>query len=313
MHRFRPRHRFIFCLLRLLCLLCILFLPVLAQDAPSDSRVAALQERLQTNLERIVREFDGVLGVAVKDLTTGQTFLVNEDVVFPQASSIKIPILIELYRQAQAGQIHLLDRVELRRSQMTGGSGVLQWFGDGTSLLALRDLAVLMIVLSDNTATNLLIERVGMENVNAMLRTQGFAHTRLQRIMMDAEAGRASRENVSTPREMARLLEQLHRGQLLDAAHTAQVVEILSYPKNSPLRAGVPGEVRVASKPGGIPGVRCDSGIVLLEGRPYVISVMTTFAADPDDAGRTITEISRRVFSYFERLANSNSFGARQR
>jgi beta-lactamase class A len=189
---------------------------------------------------------------------------------------------------------------------------VLQHFGDGTSALALRDLAVLMIVLSDNTATNILIERVGMENVNSMLRTHGFEATRLQRIMMDAEAGRASRENVSTPREMARLLEQLHRGKLLDAVHTAQVVEILSYPKNSPLRAGIPGEIMVASKPGGIPGVRCDSGIVLLEGRPYVISVMTTFAADADDAGRAITEISRRVFRYFERLARSNNFGARQ-
>lgn len=293
----------------ILSFLCLLFLPAAAQQA--DPRVAELRAKLHRDLEKTAAGFDGAMGIAVKDLTSGETFFVNADTVFPQASSIKIPILLELMRQAQAGKLKLEERVELKRSTMTGGSGVLVRFGDGTSALSLRDLATLMIVLSDNTATNILIDRVGIEKVNTLLREFGLRETKLQRRMMDVEAGRASRENLSTPREMVTLLELLHRGKALDAEHTALAIEILKYPKSTSLRRGVPPQVEVANKPGGIPGVACDSGIVLLAGRPYVISVMTTYGRDEENAGRAITEASRSVFAYFERLARSNAYGAR--
>jgi beta-lactamase class A len=301
--------------LRFAVLLCLLCFPGAsrAQQPAADSRVAELKAKLQRDLEKIAAEFDGVMGVALKDLTTGETFLVNADGVFPQASSIKIPILLELLRQAQAGRLKLDERIELRRAQMTGGSGVLQRFGDGTSAISLRDLAALMIVLSDNTATNLLIDRVGMDNVNALLRAHGLAQIRLQRRMIDLEAGRASRENLATPREMAALLELLHAGKLVDAEHTALALEILKYPKNTPLRRGVPPSVEVANKPGGIPGVECDSGIVLLAGRPYAIAVMTTYGREGDAAEQAITEVSRLAFGYFERLARANDYGVRVR
>jgi beta-lactamase class A len=168
-----------------------------------------------------------------------------------------------------------------------------------------------MIVLSDNTATNILIDRVGMANVNENLKRLGLTQTRLQRRMLDTDAQRASRENLSTPREMATLLEMLHQGKALDGTHTAAALEILKYPKETPLRRGLPENVALANKPGSIPGVHCDSGIVLLTGRPYVISVMTTYAKDSDASGRAISDVSRRVFDYFERLARSNDYGAR--
>lgn len=289
--------------------LCFSYLPVAAQEG--DPRVAELRGKLQRDLEGTAAEFDGAMGIAVKDLTSGETFFVNADTVFPQASSIKIPILLELLRQDQAGKLKLEERVELKRAMMTGGSGVLLRFGDGTSALSLRDIATLMIVLSDNTATNILIDRVGIEKVNAFLREHGLKETKLQRRMMDVEAGRASRENLSTPREMVTLLELLHKGKVLDAAHTALAIEILKYPKSTSLRRGIPSTAEVANKPGGIPGVACDSGIVLLAGRPYAISVMTTYGRDEDEAGRAITEVSHSVFAYFERLARSNAYGAR--
>jgi beta-lactamase class A len=298
-------------ILGLTCLLSFLCLSLSAQQA--DARVTELRAKLQRDLEKIAAEFDGVMGIAAKDLTSGETFLVNADAVFPQASSIKIPILLELLRQAQQSKLKLDERVELKRASMTEGSGVLQRFGDGTSALSLRDIATLMIVLSDNTATNILIDRVGMENVNGLLRELGLKETKLQRRMMDVEAGRASRENLSTPREMAALLELLHAGKVLDAPHTALAIEILKYPKSTSLRRGVPPQVEVANKPGGIPGVACDSGIVLLAGRPYAISVMTTYGRDEEAAGRAIAEASRAAFAYFERLARSNAYGARTR
>jgi len=294
-------------------LLCVVCFSAGAQAQQADPLAAELRAKLQRDLQQIAAGLDGVMGIAVRDLTSGETFFVNADTTFPQASSIKIPILIELYHQAQAGTLKLEERVELKRELMTGGSGVLQRFGDATSALSLRDLAVLMIVLSDNTATNILIDRVGMVNVNAVLDHLDLARTRLQRRMMDATAQRASRENLSTPREMIALLELLQAGKILDATHTAAAVEILKYPKSTSLRRGVPANIEVANKPGGIPGVACDSGIVLLPGRPYAISVMTTYDRNEDAAGEAITEVSRRVFGYFERLARSNSTGARIR
>ena len=301
----------------LFLLICGLALPLAAgaqsrnAAAPADARRADLHGKLARQLEQIAAEFDGVMGIAAKDLTTGETFQVNAAAVFPQASSIKIAILVELFRQAQAGRLRLEERVELKRAQMAGGSGVLQHFGDATSAISLRDLAVLMIVLSDNSATNLLIERLGMASVNNTLERFGLTETRLQRRMMDTDAQRASRENLSTPQEMAALLELLQQGKLLDPAGTTAVIQILSYRKNSPLRRGLPESVALADKPGGIDGVRCDSGIVLLAGRPYVVSVMTTYVGDTEAAERAISEVSRRLFAYFERLARSNAHGAR--
>jgi len=284
-------------------------------SAAEQELLGELHRKLQAELERAVAGFDGVMGIAVKDLAGTEAFTVNADMMFPQASSIKIPVLIELFRQAQTGTVKLAERVEVTKAMMAGGSGVLQNFGDGASALSLRDLAVLMIVLSDNTATNILIDRVGMEKVNGMLTHYGLRRTRLQRRMLDTEAQRAGRENLSTPLEMIWLLNLLHQGKILNAENTAAMMEILSYPKNTPLRRGLPAGVRLANKPGGLTGVSCDSGIVFLEGRPYAISVMTTYGSlgDEDGAARTIGEVSKRVFEYFKRLQSSNAMGVRVR
>jgi beta-lactamase class A len=285
--------------------------PVFAQAPQANPLAGDLKLKLAKQLQQMAADFDGVMGIAVKDLGTGETFFANADTVFPQASSIKIPILLELFRQAQAGTLKLEERVDVKKAQMAAGSGVLLHFSDAGSALSLRDLAVLMIVLSDNTATNILIDRVGMQNVNDNLRRLGLTQTRLQRIMLDVDAQRASRENLSTPREMVMLLEMLDAGKTLDPKSTQAALEILKYSKNTALRRGLPAGVVLAGKPGGISGVACESGIVYLAGKPYVISVMTTFDKDSDAADVAITEVSRRVYSYFERLARSNSFGAR--
>ena len=267
----------------------------------------ALSAKLTADLNRIAESYDGVMGIFVKDLTNGAAFQVNPDTVFPQASSIKIPILIELMRQAQEGKLNLAERIEIHRATLVGGSGVLQFFSEGGSAISLRDLAALMVVLSDNSATNLIINRIGMSNVNAMLASLGLDETVLARKMIDIAAEHADRENRSTPHQMATLIELLNAGKLLDAAHTKLALEILEYPKDSPLRAGVPAGITVAEKPGSLSGAQCDTGIVLLSGRPYVISVMTTF--NPTDGNAVITAVSARVFSYFDRLAHANAYG----
>jgi beta-lactamase class A len=298
------------------CLCSLIFTAGANAQAPSTATPAGpaaadLAAKLSRYLNEATAGFGGVMGIFVKDLRSGQTFNANADVVFPQASSIKIAVLVELFRQAEAGRQRLEERIEVNRSQMVGGSGILQDFAGAGSALSLRDLAVLMIVLSDNTATNILIDRVGMENVNATLQRLGLAHTRLERRMMDAAAEKANRENHSTPREMAALLELLEEGKLLDREHTAAALEILQYPKETPLRAGLPESVPIADKHGELPGVRCDSGVVFLPGAPYVIAVMTAYNQDDAVAARAISEVSLHVFEYFDRLAHSNAYGVR--
>lgn len=293
-------------------LLVGLAMPALAQQSTAhDSLQAELSAKLAAQLDRTARAYDGVMGIFVQDLQGGESFAVNADTVFPQASSIKIPILVELLRQAQEGKLNLSERVEIHRAHLVGGSGVLQFFSEAGSAISLRDLAVLMVVLSDNSATNLIIDRLGMDNVNAMLDRQGLDRTRLARKMIDLGAEQADRENRSTPRQMAALVQRLNAGKLLDAEHTRMALEILEYPKDSPIRAGVPPASTVAEKPGSLSGAQCDTGIVFLPGRPYVISVMTTLNAA--DGNAAITGVSALVFSYFERMARTNAYGVQVR
>jgi beta-lactamase class A len=281
--------------------------------APPAPGAAELRTKLGRELNQMVAQFDGVMAVAFKDLESNDLLAINADMVLPQASGIKLAVLVEVLRQDQAGKLRLGERVEIRKAQFAGGSGVLQDFGDGTSAVSLRDLAALMIVVSDNTATNLLIDRVGQLQVNTTMQSLGFERTRLMRKMIQPEEERRGVENVSTAREMASLVEQLYRGKLLDETHTALAMELLKNEKYepTPMGRGLPSKVPLASKTGSLPGVRCETGVVLLEGRPYVLSVMTTYAADDAAAERAITEVSRRVYGYEERLARSNPHGVR--
>jgi beta-lactamase class A len=251
--------------------------------------------------------------VAVKDLQTGEEILINGDEVFPQASSIKIHILAEVYRQAQQGKFRLTDLRPVPQGARVGGSGILSELGASSVTMSIRDYAVLMIVLSDNTATNLLIDLVGMENVNRLLASVGATRTKLQRVMMDLKAATEGRENIGTPAEVMSVLEKIYRGQLVGSKESEEILAILRKPKEGPIRSGVPEAIDIADKAGDVDGVKCDVGIVYLTGRPYIICVMTKLLADDRDGASFITEVSRLSYHYFERLANSNRDGRRIR
>jgi beta-lactamase class A len=278
--------------------------------APTESRFPALLDaKFQASVREVEAGLDGVLGLALKDLETGNTFLINEREVFPQASSIKIAILLEAFKQAEEGRLKLDEFIALEESRKVAGSGVLFYLGRPSLSLSIRDIAVLMIVLSDNTATNLLIDKVGMDAVNKRLDGLGLAKTRLRRKMMDLKAAAEGRENVSTPLEMMTLLEKAWKGDILKEPYRKDFLEILAIPKESPLRSGVPEGVDVSEKPGELEAVRCDSGIVQLTGRPYVICVMTTFLKHDADGNQAITRISRLAYEHFSRLERSSEIG----
>ena len=280
-----------------------------AQQAPPASLQAALHSELEGKLDRVADRLDGVVGYAIKDFSTGEAFYRNADLVFPAASSIKLAVLLELTRQAQEGKLSLDEKHTVRRSETVAGDPILYMLGDGTVTMTLRDLAVFMVVLSDNSATNILIDRVGTENVNAGVARLGLKETRLRRHMIDIEAARRGNENVSTPRELAVLLEKVRNGQVLDSVHSQDYFSILRLPKDSLFSKALPPGVPVEDKPGALDAVRCDAGIIEVEGHPFVVSVMTTFLASNEEGERAIKEIARLAYAHFERLSRSSSYG----
>ncbi len=295
------------------CLLIVLSnLMVAAQccpQKPSADKKAALWQKLQEELRATDRQLDGVLGLAVKDLTSGEEFFIHPDEVMPQASSIKIAVLADLYLQAQQGKLELSEEYIVRKEDLVSGSDIMLGLTPGFTRLTLRDLATMMVAVSDNSATNVLIDRVGFDNVNAMLEGLGLHGTRLRRKMMDLKAAAAGRENVSTPREMMTLLETIQTGRLLNKEMTEDFIKVLSTHKESSMLQGLPDDAVAANKPGELEAVRNDSGIVLIKGRPYILCVMTTYLKDERDGATVIRKIAALTYSYFDRLSRASEFG----
>ena len=286
-----------------------------AAVAPPAEKQQALWDRLRSSIADVERHLDGVLGVAILDLTTGQEFLLRPDEVFPQASSIKIAMLAELYHQAEqsaegvAGKARLGDLYTVRAADMVQDSDILGGLTAGVTQVTNRDLATMVVAVSDNGATNVLIERVGMANVNALMESLGLKHTLLRRKMMDLKAATEGRENVSTPREMMTLIERLYRGKVVKEPLLADFFTLLATHKDSWLPRNLPEGIRVANKPGSLEGVRNDTGIVFLKNRPYVISVMCTYLANERAGEEAISAISAAAYSMFDRLDRASEYG----
>jgi beta-lactamase class A len=278
------------------------------EPAAASALEAELVGRLRATIEAEIARLDGVAGVYVEDLASGLTIEHAAETSFAQASAIKVPILWELFAQADEGRIDLDRRA--RRPAATGMGGILENLSPDVELSP-RDLAVLMIVHSDNGATNALIDRLGMERVSARMASLGLPRTLLRRRMLDSEAARAGRENVSTPREMAALAKRIHGGRGLSQESVAEVRRILGVWSTDPFRSGI-GEdsgAAVFEKPGELPGVRTSVALVELPRRAYVVAISTAALADEVAGEAFVTRLSREIFSVFSRLARSNEAG----
>ena len=271
--------------------------------------LSIIREKLQADFEGIVDTYEGVAGIHVLDLTTGDRFSVQDDLLFPQASAIKIPILIELFRRAESEPDLLRKRIELTDEVRTAGSGVLQVLTDGGSALALEDYAIYMVVHSDNTATNVLIDELGMNAINALSESLGATQTLLQRKMIRPEESARGNENLSTPRDAALIMEKIATCDLpMSEASCQRVREILEIYKGGPIRTPVPSSIPIAFKPGGITGVSTVWGLVDVPDRPYVISVMSNYGGN---GGAVVEAASAAAFDYFSRLSGITEYGTR--
>ena len=276
-------------------------------NSPANRQV--IREKTEARLRQIAGGTAGALGFAALDLQSGERFGQHENLDFPQASAIKIPVLLEVFQQAQAGELDLGAACRIEKVHKTDGSGFLKELGNGTVMMSLRDLCVLMILVSDNTATNLLIDRVGMERVNQTMAGLGLTHTRLRRRMMDQAAGERGDENLSTPAEAVRLLELLYRGEFVSREVSRSILEILRLPKSSAITAGLPPGTPVAGKPGAIGGVNVEWALVLAPERPYALAIMENYGSK-GEATEAFREISRVLYDYFQRVGRATPHGS---
>lgn len=274
-----------------------------------------LEQKTLARLQAYADAHEGVIGVAAIDLTDGRTFSVHGDTVFTQASSIKIPLMIELFRAAKAGDYSLDDKFTLTKSDIVAGSGHLREdLAKGPLTLSLRELIRPMIQFSDNTATNRCIAVATMPKVNALMDQLGLPHTRLQRVMLDATgAALRDQENISTPLEMARLAEMIYRGKFAGSAEMIELLKLVDDGWQLPdggFRGAIPKEIPVAAKPGSVRGVQCQTGIVFLDHRPFALSVMGVYLSE---TSKPVSEVTAIVFAYFKALAAANAYGNRVR
>lgn len=271
-------------------------------------------ENLSAQVEALVHAFPGVAGVAARNLQTGAEVRLHDTTSFPTASMIKIPILFELVRRCASGEAQLTERLTLRDADRTLGSGLLVDFDAGAAL-TLRDLAVLMMAISDNTATNMLIDYLGIPAINQACRGAGMTHTEL-RNPIDFDKIRESNDNlaVSTPADFCTLLSALYRGELLPEPYREQMLRIMRIQKYIRFRLrrylpynlyaeefGEEQDVWIASKTGTLKGVACEGGLIGTPRATWAIVVMTKDCTAPsvgdDGVGdRFIADVSRVVF-----------------
>lgn len=184
----------------------------------------------------------------------------DADAEYPSASVIKIPLLMTLYADVAVGRLSLDDRVPV--GERMPGSGVLRHLPDVTEL-SVRDHAMLMTIVSDNTSTNRLIERVGLDRVEARLAEWGCTRTRLRRRMFDVDAAKSGMDNVASARELGSLLLRLVRGELVDRATSDAVLAVLEQTQDHTLiRRYLPAGTRVAHKTGSLEKVRNDAAVI---------------------------------------------------
>ena len=289
--------------LALTCVLLSLATGAAAQEPKKEELARAFSARL----DDIAAKVDGSVGYLVVDVTSGQRFARRADEPFPTASAIKIGILYELFVQVDAGREVLDNPQALPAASRAGGSGILSRLQ--SPVLSLRDHALLMILLSDNTSTNVLIDRLGAEAITARMQALGARGYKLRRRMLDTEAAARGDENVASPSDLVVVMDAIRMGRGLRPASQAEAIRILQEYGATSVRAGVPAGVPVASKPGGLEGVQTEISWVDLKGRPYLFCVMTSFLADNTAGSKAITDMSRVAYEYFARLARAGAEG----
>jgi beta-lactamase class A len=273
------------------------------------SNEGALWKQLSGLLSARIGSFPGLAGLCLRDLKSGEEIAIRGELLFPTASTIKMHILAHLLELSEAGELNWHERMNLDSSVSVPGGGVLTYLDDPVEL-TVRDVATLMIIVSDNTATNLCIDWATIDGVNNMLARLGLTSTVLRRKMQDHMSVREGNENLSTPSEVVQFLGMLHAEKGFSPAVCQETLRILKKPKRGYMAPGLPEDMVIANKPGGMDKVRNDAAIVYQERRPYALCIMTTYGlGDRRSAETFIVDTTSFIHGYMAMLDRSSPWG----
>ena len=264
---------------------------------------------LKRQIKKELAAVKGTFAVAFKDLQTGEEILINAKESFHAASTMKTPVMIEVYNQAAAGKFSLSDSIVVHQnfesiadqSEFVLGQSSdsdQELYGQTGRKVAIKDLLYRMIIQSSNLATNLIIELVGAEKVNQTMRLIGAKDIRVLRGVEDLKAYEKGLNNITTAYDQLLIYTLLAQGKIADAADTKAMTAILLDQKfNEIIPAKLPKEVKVAHKTGSITGVQHDAGIVYLpDGRKYVLVLLSKDLQDEKAGVEVLARVSEMIY-----------------
>lgn len=286
--------------------LILTFILLLSFCKPQSEEV-----ELESKIIMLISTQKGEFAVAFKDLATGEQILINEKMKFHAASTMKTPVMIEVYKQADQGKFNLSDTIKVInefKSIVDGSTYTLRSEDDSfEELYALENtykridsLVYDMIIVSSNLATNIIIDLVGAENVTNTMRDMGAPDIQILRGVEDIKAYEKGMSNTTTAYDLMVIFEKIANSQAVNSASSeAMILTLLDQKFNSIIPAKLPENVKVAHKTGSITGVHHDSGIVFLpDGRKYVVVFLSKNLEDFDKSTEVLADISGMIYKY---------------
>lgn len=272
----------------------------------------AEDKTLAARILPLVKAHHGKVAVAIKHLDSGETFFEAADEEMPTASLIKFMIMLEVYLQAAEGKVKLTDMVTLHEKDKVPGSGILTYhFSEGASF-SLRDATRLMIVFSDNTATNLVLDKIGLPATNKRMQDWGFKGTRLNakvflgdKTSLDPERTKKFGLGSTTARETVLLLEKVHQGKVVSPEVCKEMLGHMKKCEDKlKLKRFLPADLEVAHKSGTVADARTDAGVLYLPAGPVAVCVLTAQNQDKawkddNEANVTIGRIAQQVVEHY--------------
>ncbi|MBC8014382.1 MAG: serine hydrolase [Sporomusaceae bacterium] len=260
-------------------------------------------EELGRKIEKLLESHTGRYGMVIINQSTQDRLEINPYMVFPAASMIKVVIMYEIMGQAAAGMISLEDSLIVTKDDCVGGAGILCELRPDITM-TIKELVTLMIILSDNTATNMLINLIGMDAINHRAVSLGLTSTVLRRQMMDFGAARAGKENSTCAADLALLFEAIASSQDVPREYGLQMLDILKRQQvRDKLPFYLPEEIVIAHKTGTLTGAEHDGGILYLSGGAYIICILTADLEANYQGLQLVACVGKIIYDHF---ANDN-------